>query len=333
VGDQLVHGIHRAVFGAVSEDDITNWLARHVRRRLSSDVQSVLFRSGRVAAVYGLRLANGSEIVAKVHRDPVDLGRLAAATACQRLLADHGFPCPRPLDGPAITDGRVAVLESRLDRGEPGDAHQPQHRGAMARALADQVEILRSARAAAAALTDPPAWAAYERGPWPVPHDPIFDFTSTPEGFEWLDRIAQDATDALGPRPAPDAIGHSDWECQNVRFSDGRVSAAYDWDSLLAHAEPILAGLAAGHHTQGSIQGAGAPTPEEVAAFLADYDRCRPTPFTRSQQTAAAAAATWVLAYNARCTVSAEALGYPPAEGSALRMLARYRHAYLEQRW
>src|SRR5438445_389614 len=98
---------------------------------------------------------------------------------------------PRPVDGPAITHSHVAVLESRLDRGDPGDAHQPETRRAMARALAEQIEILRSARADLAALSDAPAWAAYEEGPWPVPHDPIFDFTTTPPGLEWLDRLAR----------------------------------------------------------------------------------------------------------------------------------------------
>jgi len=72
------------------------------------------------------------------------------------------------------------------------------------------------------------AWAAYEGGPWPVPHDPIFDFTTTPTGFEWLDAVAGRAAEALGPRAEPDAIGHADWVCQNLRFTDGRVTAAYE---------------------------------------------------------------------------------------------------------
>jgi hypothetical protein len=331
--DQLVSGIERAVFGAVGADQIADWLAWHVRRRLGQDVQAVLFRSGRLAAVYGLRLDDGTEIVAKVHRRPADIRRLHAATACQQILAAHGFPCPRPLDGPASTDGLVAVLESRMERGEPGDAHQPAVRRAMAQALANQVAILRAARLEMAALAEPPAWAAYEGGPWPVPHDPIFDFTTTPDGFAWLDRLAQAAADALGPRPAADTIAHSDWECQNVRFSAGQVSAVYDWDSLLAHAEPILAGIAAGHFTQGSVHGAGAPTPDEVAAFLAEYETARRSLFSGAHQAAAVAAATWVLAYNARCTLSAEAMGYPQGEDSAVHRLARFGHTYLEQRW
>jgi hypothetical protein len=100
--------------------DVAVWLDRHVRDRLSAAVEDVLFRSGRVAAVYGLRLADGGELVAKVHRSPVNLGRLVAALGCQRVLTDAGYPCPTPLDGPATTGSRVAVLESRLDLGERG---------------------------------------------------------------------------------------------------------------------------------------------------------------------------------------------------------------------
>ena len=54
VGDQPVSGIHQAVFGDVTEDDVTAWLDRHLRRRLAAGVQEVLVRTGRLAAVYGL---------------------------------------------------------------------------------------------------------------------------------------------------------------------------------------------------------------------------------------------------------------------------------------
>jgi hypothetical protein len=101
--------------------------------------------------------------------------------------------------------------------------------------------------------------------------------------------------------------------CQNLRFAAGTVTVAHDWDSLVGLSEPVLAGLAAGAHTEGSRTGAGAPTPDEVAAFLANYDDLRATPFTDAQQRAAAGAATWVLACNARCGVSSD---HPPADGS-----------------
>jgi hypothetical protein len=292
----------------------------------------VLFRAGRLAAVYGLQLTDGRKIVAKVHRT-ANVERLAAAVSCQRLLADAHYPCPSPLDAPVEVDGRVVVLETLLDRGKRGDAHTTATRRAMTRALSEQIHLLQTAPRLRSGLLKPPAWAAYDHGPWPIPHDPIFDFTTTPVGFEWLDHIAQLAAEALGPRRPPDALGHSDWVCQNLRFNEDGVCAAYDWDSLLAESEPVLVGVVAGAYTEGSIAGAGAPTPEEVVAFLSDYEANRPAPFSKSDQASATAAATWVLAYNARCGLSAETFGYPAREGSPLKTLSRYGASYLTLRW
>ena len=267
--------------------------------------------------------------MAKVHRSGADVGRLAAAVACQGILADAGYPCPRPLDSPVATGPRVVVLESWLDKGEVGDAHQPAVRQVMASALAEQVDLLRGVPAAASPLAEPPAWIRYEGGPWPVPHDPIFDFTVTPPGYAWLDDLARDAADVLGPRGEPEVIAHGDWYCGNLRFVGTELGAAWDWDSLTAHHEPVLAGVAAGAHTDGSAAGAAAPAPEEVAAFLAAYGECRVAPFTKSELATAAAAAVWVMAYSARCQLAMAPLGHGPGEGSVLWRLARERDGYL----
>jgi hypothetical protein len=151
----------------------------------------------------------------------------------------------------------------------------------MAQALAQQLTILRAVPALRSHLLKPPAWADYNNGPWPVPHDPLFDFTTTPVGFEWLDHLAQQAAEALSPRRQPDVIGHSDWVCQNLRFNEDGVSAAYDWDSLLAESEPVLVGVIAGTYTEGSLAGAQAPIPQEVVAFLSDYEANRQAPFSK----------------------------------------------------
>jgi hypothetical protein len=330
--DTVVTGIERAIFGEVTADQVTQWLDQLVYRRLTLGVQTVLFRAGRLAAVYGLQLTNGAQIAAKIYR-AADLEHLAAVVACQRLLVDASYPCPAPLDGPVEVEGHVVVLEALLDGGVRGDAHIATTRQAMARALSEQIRILRSIPELQSRLLTPPGWADYARGPWPTPHDPIFDFTTTPGGFEWLDHIATLAAEALGPRQPPDTIGHCDWVCQNLRFNQDGVWAAYDWDSLLAETEPVLVGIAAGAFTEGSIAGTQAPTPQEVVAFLSECEATRPFPFSRSEQAAATAAATWVLAYNARCDVGAATFGTSASAGSPLQMLSRYGGSYLTLRW
>jgi Ser/Thr protein kinase RdoA (MazF antagonist) len=329
-----VTGLERAVFGDVSTDEIRAWLGRHLRSRLHMDVNDVVFTSGRVAPVYGLRLQDGSTVVLKIHRSPVNSNRLAAASRCQRLLAEAGFPCPVPLDGPAPTEGRIATIESFLDHGHPGNGHNPPVRRSLAASLAAQVDALRGVTDSSL-VTDAPAWARYQDGPWPEPHDPIFDFSTLPDERRWLDQLAREAADVLATQPPePTVIGHSDWACQNVRFAGDEVVASFDWDSLVARPEPVIAGLSAGGFPEGGGYGAAAPTPDEAGAYLADYDSSRSRPFTRAEQAAAAAAAAWVLSYNARCTVDLEHRGLlQPEEGSPLQLLDRYRRSYLELRW
>lgn len=257
--DEATSGIERAVFGAVARDDVDAWLRRHLQARLGSHLSHVIFRSGRIAAVYGAALGDGRRVAVKVRRGEADLVYLDAALACQRRLARAGYPCPEPLDGPATTDGLTAVIETLRANGQPGNGHEPGTRRAMARSLFEQLELLRGTPPDGL-VGGAPAWTRYGHGPWPEPHDPIFDFSATPPAFTWLDELARQAADVLGRAGPPDLVGHADWTCGNLRFANGRVNASYDWDSLAAAPEPVLVGLAAASFTQGSSTGATTPT-------------------------------------------------------------------------
>lgn len=349
-GDHVVDGIQRATFGAVPTSTVDEWLRRHVRERLGTDLDEVAFRSGRVNAVFGLRLVGGDRVVVKVQRGQLDEGRratLAAAVEAQGLLASAGYPCPAPLDGPATTGGLTATVDTWLDEGVPGDAHRPATRRAVARSLAEHVELLRSLPARSReALRHPPAWAVYQGGPWPTPHDPVFDFSSTPPEHAWVDGVAARAAAVLtrsGARGAERVVGHSDWYCGNLLFSpspttstqddDVRVTSSWDWDSVVVESEPVIAGMAAASFTDSSTSGAQAPTPEEAAAFLAEVDDARGRPSTPEEQRTAAAMVSWTLAYNARCLVDVAAMGYPLPQGSTSEALAEHGDAYLHLRW
>jgi hypothetical protein len=52
--------------------------------------------------------------------------------------------------------------------------------------------------------------------------------------------------------------------------------------------------------------------------------------FSAAEKGAAAAAATWIMAYNARCQLSA---GSADLSGSPEAMLSRHRDDYLQLRW
>lgn len=349
----VVDGVERAVFGPVPEVEVDAWLDRYVRRHLGSPITAISFRAGRISAVYGCRLDDGREIVVKVHRAGADTAQLAAAAQAQRHLADAGYPCPRPLERPSAEDGRTVVVESLLTDGEIADAAEPAVRRALATSLATQVQLLSAVRDAPALLgplrAGAAAWARYEDGPWPTPHDPIFDFTHAPRRSGRVDELAAAAAAVLQECAArgvigADVIGHGDWYDGNVlvkRSLQGTgaspqrvvVSAAFDWDSLVARPAPVIAGMSAGSHTAGGAANAVAPTVAQVAAFLDDYDEAQPVPFTSDQRAAASAAAGWVLAYNARCELCFLGEDAQPPMGSALHALLTADRGYVDLRF
>lgn len=351
--EEVVDGIQRATFGLVLQHQVDVWLDRYLRDQVGSGLHQVLFRSGRVAAVYGCRLDDGRDVALKVHRRGADLAHLTAAVKAQRHLAARGYPCPRPVHGPTVEDGRVVVAETLLSEGELADATEPAVRWALVAGLAEQIELLRPLAAdsvlGGSLRAGAPAWARYEQGPWPVPHDPIFDFTHRPERFGWVDDLAGEAAGVLtgfGSRGllGPDVIGHSDWYDGNVlvRPAEGSigegggsvgevvVSGAFDWDSLAARPEAVLVGMCAGSYTAGGSANAAAPTVAHVAALLEDYQRARPGFLVGEQWASAAATACWVMTYNARCELVFLDPGAEPAPGSALRALVVAGRGYLD---
>ena len=177
----------------------------------SAAVWTESFRAGRVDAVYGLQLSDAGRVVLKVHRPPVELAHLAATVAgCATQRAR--LPMPGPLDGPVLVDGRTVTVESLLTEGTAEDAHRPAIRQAMVAALAEQVELLAEVPGGTGALASRlgpgPSWTRYAGGPWPEPHDPVFDFSTTPAGWQWLDDYGRRGHRRSGPPPRHERESH-----------------------------------------------------------------------------------------------------------------------------
>lgn len=326
-GDELT-STERYLVGDLGLAGLRRLLDDYAQRRLGSSVAAVIFRSGRIDAVWGVRLADGREVVIKVHRPPVDLIVRSASVDVQRRLVAAGFPCPTPISGPDEFRGMVLSTETLTADGEPADGRDPATRRAIAAGLARHITLLGAAEDLAELIMvvgKGPAWNRYENGPWPTPHDTIFDFTTIPEGFRWLDQVAAEASRQILEHRGNDVVlGHGDWYGGNLLVRNGEVSATYDWD-LIADTEPVIAGMAAACYAASSTAGGGLSTPAEVAAFLSDYHQLRP--FSADERRAAAGAATWILCFNARCEVSM--LDGEPAPGSAISLLREHHRHYL----
>jgi len=328
-----ISGVEAVVIGQLSRDDVDVWVSRALVSLIGEPVQEVLFRSGRIDAVYGLVTGTGAEVLLKVHRPPVDVDGRRLVGRAQHLLAETGFPCARPLAGPAVVEDRVVSVETMLPEGERADGHAPQIRQAVAEGLAQQVTVLAAHPDLVTRIGRPPAWCYYEKGAWDSTHDAVFDFSTTPPEYAWLQRFAQDASEVLrnGRQERELVAAHADWYCGNLRFDGVRLVAAFDWD-LFADSEAVVAGITAGMFSIGTSVVAGPPTAEDAAGFLRDYEVARGIRFSLEDRTLAEAAVRWSIAYTARCDVT-QAQGNPPPAGSALDLLATSRGDYRDLGW
>jgi hypothetical protein len=271
-------------------------LAAWCRRWLGAGPAAVLFRAGHLSTVTGLRLADGRQVVVKA-RPPA--ARLRGCVAVQAALWAAGFPCPRPLAGPASLGGLAATAEELVPGGQvlaPGP-------GAAGRFAGLLVELVRLAPdpAALPSLRPSPPWAAWDHGQdrlWPPPDDRPGDLNDHP-GPAWLDRAAVRARARLAGLRLPPVVGHADWESQNLRWDGERPLAVHDWDSAVAQPEAAVAGLAAAVWPAGGGP-AEAASLEQTEEFLAAYERARGRPWTTAERHAAWAAGLWVRAFNAK---------------------------------
>jgi len=326
-------GVETAILGPLTRAQADAWLGRALERADAGGLAEVLFRAGRIDAVYGVLAADGRRLVLTAHRPPVDLAGRRAVVRAQTALAAAGYPCPAPVAGPLEVEGRTVTVETLLEDGEPADPRDPAIRRAMAAGLVEHVAIL-SPLAGLAPAAVPPAWCRYRDGPWPVPHDTIFDFSVTPQSHRWLDDLAARATAVLLEDRGTDPIvvGHADWYPGNLRFAGERIVAVFDWD-LVADTPPVVAGITAAACVADAPSGPQAPGPTTVAAFLTDVEDAAGRPFDAAQQRVAAAAATWTLAYNARCDLALQDPREPPRPGSPLDVAGRQGAELLALRW
>jgi Ser/Thr protein kinase RdoA (MazF antagonist) len=321
----------RAVHGAVTVLELHRFLDSWAWNRLGSAIADVRFRAGRIDAVWGVELQDGRAVVIKAHRNPVDLDAAEATIDAQRVLAAAGFPCPVPLAGPDEIEGRVLTAETLLVGTRP-DGRDPAIRRLLAEGLARHIGILRARPDLVPRAGSGPSWCRYHGGPWPVPHDTLVDFRSALAGFEWLDAFGQRAADQVLTHRETDRIlvGHADWYAGNTTVVDGLLVGTFDWE-LVADTEAVIAGFAASCYASSPTGGGGLSTPEEVAAFLRDYEEVRGQPLSERERRAAAAAAAWILAFNARW--QAALIVHGVCDYATIALVQNHAEDYLSLSW
>ena len=272
----------------VDAASLATWCELH----LGSPAGSELFRTGHLTSVIGTRLADGREVVVRVRPAAP---RLTACTEVQRRLFDSGYPCPQPLTRPAPLGEHEANAESYIPGGavlpDSGRAAQP-----FAAALA-QLGHLAPRPEQMPSLAPAPPWAAWNHsqgGLWPWPEDLDVDLNQV-DGPGWIDAAGQAARQKLREDQDQAVIGHGDWITDNLRWDGNRLLVAYDWDSLIADSEAIIAGLAAAIYLYPALA-----TVTETREFLDAYATARGRPFSPGELQRCWAAGVWTRAFDAK---------------------------------
>jgi Ser/Thr protein kinase RdoA (MazF antagonist) len=295
---------------------LPEWLPAWCVDQLGHAPVDVLFELRQISAVFGLRLADGREVVVKARPDD---GRAASCVAAQAQLAGRGFPCARPVTA-VVRVGSLAVhAEEFRPGGEVLVGDSPEIAVRYAEVFARLVAEL-------ADVTVPPPlpnprWARWDHdgpGLWPA-IDFLDDRDQSVVPAHALD-TAERVRRRLLAAGLPCVLGHADFEAQNIRWRGGRVWTVHDWDSLAWQPEAAQVGAASG-----AFASSGPPTlapVESSEAFLATYQRIRGRTFSPAESRIAWAASLWSPAHNARW----EALhGDEPRCGAALRAQAAER--------
>ena len=270
----------------VNAASLAAWCDLH----LGSPAAGNLFWGGHLACVIGTRLADGREVVVKVRPAAP---RTAACTEVQRCLFESGYPCPQPLAGPAPLDGYEATAEAHVPGGsvlpDSGRAARP-----FAAALAQLVDLAPRPEQLSS-LAPAPAWTAWNHdqgGLWPWPDDQDVDLNEV-YGPGWIDAAGQAAWQRLQEGQDRAVIGHGDWFTDNLRWHGNRLLVAFDWDSLIADSEAVIAGLAAAIYPT-------LATVTETRDFLTAYAAARGRPFSPGELQRCWAAGVWTRAFDAK---------------------------------
>jgi hypothetical protein len=146
-------------------------------------------------------------------------------------------------------------------------------------------------------LAPAPTWAAWNHSQgelWPWSDDLEVDLNEV-HGVGWIEAAGQAARQRLQQGQDQNVIGHCDWITDNLRWDGNRLLVAYDWDSVIADSEPVIAGLAAATYLYPALA-----TVTETHDFLEAYATARGQPFSPGELERAWAAGVWTRAIEAK---------------------------------
>lgn len=298
--------ISNSILGTSNTQKIALEINDFCKRNFGSSISSCLYIGFSVGASFGLELEDGNNIFIKVHKPTseetltaISKESLTAISKVQKSLAESGFPCPNVLLEPTELGIGIATVDVFAVPGELKDAHNPEIRRAIAYTLAQLVR-----KTVPYKYMNGLTYGRFcsSRTLYPIPHNVLFNFDETSNGAEWIDAIAENAKKTVSNINGQIVLGHVDWSLKHFRFENNQVVMIYDWDSLKLEDELNILGIAAATFTTTwDIPVKITPSQEESYYFVKEYEQFRCKRFSSEEMTKISAAATYCLAYVARC--------------------------------
>lgn len=269
-------------------------LAQWCQQYLGSPARHVLFESWQISGVVGVGLGDGHEIVIKV-RPAAE--RIVACTFVQRYVWERGFPCPEPLAGPWPLGDGAATAEAYVPGGDLLQGSEAPR--LYAAALAWLIGLV-PPEVVTTTLEPAPYWMNWDHAlPATWSPDPNVDLNGR-AGPNWLERAGRLVRERLrGAEHLPDAIGHGDWESQNLRWCGRDLHVAHDWDSVVRRPEALIAGMTSLIFLSTGPRNEAASLAQSEE-FLEGYQRARGRRFSRDETELAWAAGLWLGAWKAK---------------------------------
>ncbi len=288
--------LYELVLGETDPDTLEFSIEHYLANSLKARPTSLLFFELSISAVFGFTLSNDEKVVVKLFPEEIFSEHIKTVIKMQSYLFEKGFPCPKPLTDCERLCNAIAFVERLTEEGRFEDCLLPERVQELAREQVRLHSLLKEVKHDGLKEHIIPT----ERL-WPLHLSEFYEFKEN-NNAEPIDKIALAAKHKVTRQRGALIVGHSDWSAKCTRFTGNRLTAAFDWYSLVAEDERILLGsTAASFWNTPYLDQQEPPTISLMEDYIRAYETAAGKEFSQDDRLIIRAAMAYRLALLARC--------------------------------
>lgn len=282
------HPVERAVFGS-GDPALVAAALEEALAEVGAVAEALFYRRG-TGLVFGARLEDGRQVVAKISARARGAAFVEECLRVRESFRARGYPAPRLVAALRPFRGGFVVVDELCS-----EAPAPRDAAPLAEGLATW---LRLAEGHAPGPSLGRAWlVTTSLGEiWPPP----FRDPSRPSPA--LDALALRLLEARDGLVGKTVLSHFDWRAEHLAPGDEGAVLLYDWDSLHVELEPVAVGAAAHAFSsdRSGVMIGPAPSRAEVDAFVSAFEATRGASFSRAERWSVELSLAYALACTTR---------------------------------